>query len=414
MWLLLERRPSEAEATARAMEAAGYAVEVVMREDQLAGVDLARVELALVGPNWSAATVERLRAGGARCPWIALLADGDDARERARELGCVDAVNLPVSLPYLAAWLPPANARAREDPGQPMTEDASLSVMERILASRDHAARARKAVRKAEDSPVLRGRIVSLMSVRDGVGKTTLALALATHWQQRRFRVALVDLAPAGILMALLRASAFGVTTEEWTKLPARMDEPSIRQSTLATRGFWFLPAGRDAQRNRQVDEGTIRKILMNLASVFDAVIVDTSPDTPHLWVLRELAHHIVFALRPDWFSLARYMEGLRLLQAHKTEAAVTPVLNHVARTDVHRRVARLAQEQGADPLVLVAEDSLIEHQLADDRPLTGGRDLGAALRAISRRVGFDPVFEQETQAQDRRRGWRKRSGERR
>lgn len=404
MWLLLERRPGEADATARAIEAGGYAVEVVTREDQLTGIDPARVALALAGPGWTAATVERLRGDGVRGPWIAIVGEDEDLRERARELGCVDAVRLPVSVPYLSAWLPRPAAERSEDAARPAASGTALSAMERILSARD-VARAHKAARKAEDSPVLRGRIVPVMSARDGVGKTTLALALATHWQQRRFRVALVDLAPAGILMALLRASAVGMTTEEWTKLPSRMDEPSIRQSTLATRGFWLLPAGRDARRNRELDEGTIRKILVNLASVFDAVIVDTAPDTPHLWVLREMAHHIVYPLRPDWFSLARYTEGLQSLQAHKGADGVTPVLNHMTRVDVDRRVARLAQEQGAEPLVLVVQDSLLAHQMADDRPLTGGRDLAAAMRALSRRVGLDPVLEDEAAAPARK-GW--------
>ena len=389
MWLLLDTDGQQGESAKQQATAQGIALQVVGREEQLTAIDPSTVALALVGEGWREETVTKWRGEDA-CPVVAVCGESEqNARERARRLKAVDVVTYPLPVQYLRHW-----ARAVSD-GPDGPESGAPQVESRLhamLREKGLTARAQERSDEVENGTTAqRGKIVALIGAKGGAGRTTLALLLGRHLAGRGYDVAVVDLAPRGELRTLCRTTA-AVTLDEWSRLPAQMDERSVRQALVQTSyGFWLLPSGESAV----LDGGTVRRILYTLAAHFDAVIVDTAGDEATATVAAALAsaQRVIGVVTPEWPTFLRQTKGIKQLQAQKGASAVSVIANLATSASSHARTLRLFEEALPElPLYRVAYDATLARELRYGKPPTGGAGLQKELRKAAAACGFDPV----------------------
>lgn len=396
MWLLLETDGQTGESAKQQAAALGTVLHVVSREEQLTTIDPKTVALLMVGEGWKEETVARWR-GEDDCPVVAVCGEPEQkARERAQSLKAVDVVSHPLPVRYLHDWARVVFGAGNDrESGTPQAE----SRLHALLWQKGLTARAQERPDEVETGATAqRGKIVALTGAKGGAGRTTLALLFGRHLAGRGYDVAVVDLAPRGELLALCRTTA-AVTLDEWARLPAQMDERSIRQALVSTPyGFWLLPSGESVGAP---GSGVVRRILYTLASSFDAVIVDSAGDDT---AALEAAHRVIGVVTPEWPSFLRQMKALQQMKSQKGASAVSVIANLVTGVSAHARTVRLFEEAMPEiPLYRVAHDAALARELRYGKPPTGSANLQKELRLAAAAFGFDPVM---TAAREGKRRW--------
>jgi len=412
MWLTLEYdRVLQAQTISR-LERVGIVIQGVDREEQLQAIEKSKLDLIIVGAGWQKPTIDSLRSQGMDCPMVLMVQNvGEESFIVARELGCVDAVPFNVPLEYLRHW-------ARVSINDEVAATAELqqtTVMDDILAShqvfnrkRTYTGSINSQSDRAEDDTTnkTRGRVVTVHSARGGVGKTIVVSALARHMANRNFSVAVVDTDPKGNILSVHRGQA-AVTTDEWSRLPAQMDERMVKQSLVNTQGFYILPSGK--QRDG-MDLPTLRRAIYHLSQYFDLVLVDTTPSSKATDVALELAHKVVFVISPEWVSAKRFIEEYQAIEHSKSVQNVTVVINRVVkRRAEHIRTMRLFDEAKINAnIVTIPEDATLYKELVNAEPLVGGREVRDGIEHLASSLRFDPMVEQVRSENKKKWGWKK------
>lgn len=396
MWLLLDYdRVRQGEMISR-IEDGGQQALGVDQEEQLVHVDKAQIGLLLIGPGWQIETIDKLRRDGVTCPAVLVVPDiTDEAYEWAQEFQCVDVARYPIEVDYLKRWAKPTMGQAKT----PQTPKSATSSLEQILRTHagyrpfEHRNGSRLLHGEQVDSIVpVRGRVITLHSVRGGVGKTVVASLLAQMLSRWNRSVVLVDFDPEGNMLALHRGRS-AITTDDWVRMPMQMDERMVKSSLTQIQSVHLLPSG---GAKGGVDKQTMQRIVSHLSPYFDVVLLDTATTHPHTDFALELAHQVIYLVTPEWVSLKRQMEGYEAVKAMKTKELVTVVINRIRRRlPEHTRTIRLIEE-GRIPsdTVHMPEDKTLYRELISGKPLHGGRDvqdaidqLGSALRFVPHQV---------------------------
>lgn len=135
--------------------------------------------------------------------------------------------------------------------------------------------------RKQVAAPALRpGKIMTFVSNKGGVGKSTLATSLACGLAQRHpGQVLLVDVSlQLGVCAALLDVKPTTSLTDA-ARERKRLDETLIRQLALVhPGGLHLLAAPANAVEAAEIDDQTISRILTLARRAYDFVIVDSFP----------------------------------------------------------------------------------------------------------------------------------------
>lgn len=155
-----------------------------------------------------------------------------------------------------------------------------------------------------------RANVVALASGKGGVGKSTLALALADVWAADGLAVALVDFDPQG---GVTRAA--GVAVPSWDNGPP---------PPVAVHGLTLWPAGRPLA---DTPPATLADRLAAARVETDLVVVDLSPaltDAAHAVAL-EVAAVLVVVARCDAAGLPNVAETVALAQAAGVPCRVVP-----------------------------------------------------------------------------------------
>lgn len=391
MWLLLEDHTEHLQMAIEACAKVGVTCVGMARVEPGMSIDWACVDLLLVGPGWKKETVQALREAGCTAPTVLIEQDPDEAvRARAFEMGCVDIVSYPLSVAYLQAWARERPVDLLGEPGHTPT----LSAMEALLQTKS----ARTVHRVHEDllsstgwagSPAaaLRGRIALIYGLRGGMGKSTVATLLAQEIGSRSYSVALVELDPKGNLQERLRLSS-PITVDDWAKMPSAMDERMVRQALIQPRSslFSLLPRG---EHTREVDSATVRRLLMELATYYDLVLIDASPDDelPCTHMAREVAHRVLYVMTPAWDSFRSGLDGYERLRIQKGQEAVTVVVNRSRPIGEHQKAWRLMQEAQIRHLIRLPEDRTLQAKTQQGQTLTGGRALRRALAPLAQEL---------------------------
>lgn len=410
MWALLEYDRIKATQSLQLIEQSGIQAQSASGEEELGRIDVTVVDLLLVGAGWQKATIDRLRDQGLDCKVIHVASNVDDSvYATARELRAVDVVQYPLSMEYLRRWAPvSADAEVAAT-----IEHAELSKLEQIVQRHNSGAHkttyTRGEVAASIETDVaqdvttqVRGRVVAVHSARGGVGKSMMISLLARHLSARNFSVAVVDLDPKGNFSAIHRTQA-AVTTDDWARLPAQMDERMTKQSLVKVEGFYLLPSGK--QRSG-VDAPTMRRIFYHLSQFFDVVLVDTTPSLPVTDTAIELANQVVYVMTPEWVSFKRFIDEYEMLRRQKTASYVPVVINRIRkRMSEHLRTLRLIQEANIpSDVVQIPEDKQLYQELLGAAPLNGSREVKDAVEHLLSALRFDPKLEEARQP---RKKWR-------
>ena len=187
--------------------------------------------------------------------------------------------------------------------------------------------------------------IYAIANQKGGVGKTTVALALANELGRRQITTLLVDLDPQASATKVL-----GVGVGETTTVADALLEPdrfSLDQSIVATEwGFDLAPAetalaSRDARR-ATADEFILRRQLQRVRG-YEAVLVDCPPSLGVLTInALAAASRLLVVTEPSFLALQGIRELLDtydLVRAHYNGGLelVGVIVNRCERTVEHR-----------------------------------------------------------------------------
>ncbi|QSO52816.1 AAA family ATPase [Alicyclobacillus curvatus] len=380
MLLLLEFDRVKQAAARAAAKRLGLELRAVDHEDQLAQVDFTDVDLVLVGHNWPVEVLKKFQASGLDCPFIYVASDTEDdaAYQIAKGQGCVDVVTHPLPMEYLKRWI------GEPDPEYTSVEStAPLTPLEAILKQHrppepEHTSDRNPIQSSHDPEPLLRGRVICIHSARGGVGKSTLTALLARALSKNGLTVGVIDLDPKGNLLSIQHQSA-GLTTDDFTRLPAQMDETAFKESLCFVDGWYLLPSGRARDG---LDAQTLGHVVAQFNRYFDFTLIDTSPSTGSTYTALGLADRAVFVMTPEWMAFKRFMEEYELVRHLKTPERVVVAVNRIRKNvSEHRRAIRLLDEAHIlSDRVYIPEDHKLYRDLMTASPLAGSRKISDAM----------------------------------
>jgi MinD-like ATPase involved in chromosome partitioning or flagellar assembly len=377
--LLLEFDRVKQAAARAAAKRLGLELRAVDHEDQLAQLDFTDVDLVLAGHNWPIEVLKKFQASGLDCPFIYVASDAEDdtAYQMAKEQGCVDVVTYPLPMEYLKRWI------REPDPEHISVEASPMTPLEAILKRHrppepEHTSDRNPIQSSHDPEPLLRGRVICIHSARGGVGKSTLTALLARALSKNGLTVGVIDLDPKGNLLSIQHQSA-GLTTDDFTRLPAQMDETAFKESLCAVDGWYLLPSGRARDG---LDDQTLGQVVALFSRYFDLTLIDTSPSTASTYTALGLADRVVFVMTPEWMAFKRFMEEYELVRHLKTPERVVVAVNRIRKNvSEHRRAIRLLDEAHIlSDRVYIPEDHKLYRDLMTASPLAGSRKISDAM----------------------------------
>jgi pilus assembly protein CpaE len=181
------------------------------------------------------------------------------------------------------------------------------------------------------------GRVISLLSLRGGVGVTTLAVNLALSGVQqyeaegKASKVCLVDLSPASGQATLhLRVRA----QQTWAALPGLGKQPSIGALadllTIHPSGLRLLAAPFEPTFARTLSAPLVEATLAGLGRLFDLIVIDTPPLIDEVAaVALDHSDRIVLVLTPEVGAIQAAVAMLQVMS--DMDQKVRVVLNQVS-----------------------------------------------------------------------------------
>jgi pilus assembly protein CpaE len=177
------------------------------------------------------------------------------------------------------------------------------------------------------------GRVVSVVSNKGGVGKSTMSVSIACSLANRHpDRVLLVDASlQLGVCAPMLDLEP-ETTLIDAVRQRDRLDETLIRRlSARHASGLHLLAAPRDAVEAGEVDEHGISNVISMARRAFDYVIVDTFPlldgIVTAVFDLSDVTYVVLQGTVPSVLGGARFLEIIAGLGVPQSRIKV--VLNH-------------------------------------------------------------------------------------
>jgi pilus assembly protein CpaE len=217
-------------------------------------------------------------------------------------------------------------AGANDHVAKPVTPQALLEKVDDLLGA---------VVKRS--APSTDCQVVSVLSLRGGVGVTTLAVNLALSRLRQQLtsgnvpRVCLIDLSPSSGQATLhLRVRA----QQTWASLPAMGRNPSAKTlAALLTRhpsGLQVLAAPFKPTSAGALTASIVEDALVGLESLFDFIVIDTPPliDVAAATAL-ERSNSIVLVLTPEVGAIQATVAVLQNMDEMRERVAL--VLNHTS-----------------------------------------------------------------------------------
>lgn len=164
------------------------------------------------------------------------------------------------------------------------------------------------------------GKTITIFSNKGGVGKTFIAVNLATALAVSGKRVLLIDLDfQAGQDMArMLNLTPYNSIIDVLPLLSSSDNADVIfENASKHTSGLHFLPAAKDTKQIQQISSETIRPFFKKVRDVYDYVIVDTGKSfTETLVTVLDYSNLILLVATPDILAVYQIKWCLDILQS--------------------------------------------------------------------------------------------------
>ena len=166
-----------------------------------------------------------------------------------------------------------------------------------------------------------RGEIITVFSLKGGVGTTTLAVNLAVAIKQLApsSRVGVVDLALEHSLAALLLDIIPTSTIVDWAKEDASEASPYLLNQYFVQHrtGVALLSAPPSPEQAETIRPDVVRRTLELAPDAFDYLLVDTASTFSEISLIAlEMATTILLPVTPDMASLRSAVNSMRILKA--------------------------------------------------------------------------------------------------
>lgn len=219
--------------------------------------------------------------------------------------------------------------------------------------------------------PQRTGRVVSFMSNKGGVGKSTLATNTACALARRGANgVLLIDCSlQMGVCASLLDLQP-RTTIVDALHERARLDETLIRELATPHRsGVDLLAAPPDAVAAAEVDDELLSQVIAMARRTYEYVVVDTFPLFDRLVIsildLSDRAYVVLENVVPTILSAAKLLQLLG--QMHYPSDRIQIVVNRFATIAGNPSIAEIAEQLGRS----------VEHVLPLDRRVVTSANLG-------------------------------------
>jgi len=235
------------------------------------------------------------------------------------------------------------------------------------------------------------GKVVSFISNKGGVGKSTLAVNVACGLARRQpERVLLIDASlQMGVCAPLLDLQPLATLTDA-VKERDRLDETLIRK--LATRhhcGLDLLAAPADAIEAARVDDEVMARIVTQARRAYDYVIVDTFPMLDRVMMavldLSDRTYIVLDSVVPTVLGAVKLIDLLDELGFSTQRQRV--ILNRHSRWGASLKPSDVAERLGRTIDYVVPDDKKVLTAANTGRPhiLSAGRwfGFGPAVRRI-------------------------------
>lgn len=197
------------------------------------------------------------------------------------------------------------------------------------------------------------GAVVTVMSNKGGVGKSTLSVNLATELATRHpGRVLLIDASLQLGICAMMLDLPTTPTMLDAVRARERLDEALLRQLTLAhSSGLHLLAAPIDAAQASEIDDAGFARILNLARREFDYVVIDTFPLVDRLVIstldVSDMVYLMLQGTVPNVVGLARFLPIVDGIGVARERQRIVLNLNHakvasaLTVSDVEARLGR-------------------------------------------------------------------------
>ena len=258
--------------------------------------------------------------------------------------------------------------------------------------------------------------VLSVSSLKGGVGKTTVALGLASAALSRGLRTLVVDLDPQSDATTALGATReMKLSCAEVLKLPKHAN---VVKAIVAS--DWESPSGGvvdllpgspkvvefDSPRPTKRDLWRLEEALSRVESDYDLVIVDTPPSLNGLTQLAWTASdRVLVVAEPSIFSVLAADRAMRAISeiSKQTAGRLQPlgvlINRYIPASKEHQfRLAELEQLFGADLMsVAVEEHSAVQQAQGAARPIHSWPGDVAANTGKTFELVLDKLFQSQS-----------------
>jgi pilus assembly protein CpaE len=166
-----------------------------------------------------------------------------------------------------------------------------------------------------------RGEIITVFSLKGGVGTTTIAVNLAVAIKQLAptSRVGVIDLALEHSLAALLLDIVPTSTIVDWAREDATELTPYLLNQYFVQHrtGVSLLSAPPSPEQAETIRPDVVRRTLELAPDAFDYIVVDTASTFSEIMLIAlEMANTILLPVTPDMASLRSAVNSMRILKA--------------------------------------------------------------------------------------------------